>query len=287
MTQITKNQISPKLPFDFDSYIYNLSTESFYKNNCIKVLHGTGDRIVQSSPFVTALAARILYGFRSHPMKNSILYAVGNYLKATMDDLGLIGFLDPNNHRFDLDTIACVHGIIHEFNPDDNASMIPGIVEIMECHRDRKTGAFYTWIDKPKNNIDFIVNINIGLFFEIIGHSDCRLINYLAENYGKFLRAGSHYYHNIGFPLYMMSIYKRRLEEKDRRSSFQTVIENLLNHVLARNVLQGWIGSLNSSITDLANPHWPGIACFNSRDGVYHSRILTDLALAETSLLSS
>lgn len=275
------NQVSPSLGFDYDSFIYNLKAESFYRNNCTKTYSADGITIEQSSPFIAALAARILLCLKPHPMKSAILNNIIEYLCTKIDKTGMIGFLDPNHHRHDLDTIASVHGLIYELNPICNRAMIPGIIDIFERHRDQKSGAFYTWIDKPNNNIDFIVNMNIGLFFDIIDHCDSRLMEYLINNYENFLSNGSHYYHNIGFPLFMSSVYNKHLENISHHDAYLRFVNEFQSLAEVKNELGRWISKLSSNIAgSYQTQHFHNIECFNSRDGIYHSRIIAILCRA-------
>lgn len=263
----------------YQSFLNSLPIDLLYNQNCIKTFDFDSNRIVQSSPFIAAIATRIFSLLPAHPAKSIILNNTIQYLSTATDKSGRIGFLHPNIHRFDLDTLALVHGCLHDIGNKINADQLSNIIDIIFQNQNIESGAFYTWINKENNNIDYMVNLNISFFLNLLGYDDDRLIQYLAENANNFIVKGSHYYRDTTFPLIILSFYEKYYNFEYLHGNTKQIVEYILNHHLAINKLEKLNTLINSRIHSLYDYCPLGIQCFYSRDGSYYSHIIDQLLI--------
>jgi hypothetical protein len=270
---------SPQIKDSYTEFLEFLKKKTLFKNNCTKIYNQTGKEEILSSPYVAAIAARILMTMPSHNIKNEILVDAAKYLMGCMDENGLIGFLYPNHHRFDLDTLAVCYAFLYEMDRCKIEDRLPAILDIFSKHKDAKTGAYFTWIEKDNNNIDYFVNMNVRFFFWTIGKEDNDLDNYLISNLDDFINNGSPYFRDISFPLILATVYGRYFYYDGQGGIFQNVLDRLFVTDEYRELLskiKTIVGNnripVNDERVSLLNQY------FNSRNGVYISNLL-DLTL--------
>jgi hypothetical protein len=276
-------------PYSYPQFLSELRAMTLHENNCLKIYSDSDKREISSSPYIAALAARILMIMPPHETKSEILLSTTNYLLKCLDaGDGLIGFLYPNHHRYDIDTLAVCYSTLYSLAGSKIKRRLPAILDIFSKHQENKSGAYYTWLNKANNNIDYVVNLNTRFFFWIIGKQNESLDNYLALNLDDFLENGSPYFRDLSFPLILAKIYRDYFYYDGHGGEFQDVLEQLLTAARSRELLCGIEAAVRNHRTSAAGRKQPVLnQYFNSRDGIYTSNLLDSILYFLTPLLFS
>lgn len=222
---------------EYVDFLRRLAIQSLYRHNCTRIYLGFERQDTLSSPFVSSIAATVLLTLPGNSLRNDILLETTEYLMNAMDRNGLIGFAHPNHHRYDLDTLACVYSFLYRFTPELITSRLNNILEFFLDNKCRETGAYYVWIAKERNNIDYFVNVNIGMFFKTIGFEDPTLDEFLFANAYEFVDKGSHYYQDVSFPLFLAFLYVHEEGSTDQHGQFVAALKRLLSAKRAKRVI--------------------------------------------------
>jgi hypothetical protein len=261
-------------------FLISLKKRTLYKNNCIKISNETGKVELLSSPYVAAIAARILMVLPSNPIKYEILADTKNYLLKCMDENGLIGFLHPNHHRHDLDTQAVCYAFLYDVTKPEIEQKLRKILGILSSYKDPISGAYFTWVNKKNNIVDYMVNLNIEFLFSIINHYDRGLVKYLNEKAHHFIANGSQYYRELAFPLFLVSVYDRFLLPSINNGSHHAILSRIMQHRYASSKPDHLLRAM-SFANNRANVAAGRYQLFNSRDGTYYSSIIDDLIIRQ------
>lgn len=239
--------------------------------NCTKVPYGRGMCQSVSSPFVSALVGLVISALPETSRTREAQAEIVRYLCGQFDERGLIGFLDPNFHRFELDTLATTYAFLSIADPDASERRNRRIEPFFQRNQCSTTGAYFTWIDKPENQVDFAVNLNIRLFRAVQGVTDCQLDDYLAKNVEAFLSNGSHYYANTLFPRLLATVYSEICPAIKSDRPFGTLLSKMR---LSNQQLQDLVPTQPGMSK---RPIWQSFhieKCFNSRDATYRSEAM-------------
>ncbi len=261
-------------PEDYDSLLRSLHKSGLFLNNCIKTSIDTGRSTLHSSPFVAALAARILYSLPRHPTKSQLLESTELLLRKCCDEDGLFGFMFPNYHRYDLDTQACVYSFLCMYGSDLVATHSDKLLSVFESHRS-SNGAYLTWVGKPNDRSDFMVNLNIGEFMRVSGISNPELETYLEREVGEFLARGSYYYPKTQFALLLASFYYLDLPPADRRTRYGTILERITGGRTMRCLYKDFTCQVGNA--SRVPRLFSGSEMFRSKDSTFSSPILESL----------
>jgi hypothetical protein len=263
---------------EYIAFLERLAIQTLFRYNCAKIGLKSRKEEVLSSPFVSSIAARILFTFPGHSFRDSILLKTKGYLLNVMDENGLVGFVDPNRHHYDLDTLACVYDFLYRFQPELTALRINKVLKFFLENKCYKTGAYYTWIDKKKNNIDYFVNVNIRIFFKTIGFRDAALDEFLFSNTCEFIDKGSHYYQDISFPVLLAYLYLNEARFTSQDKYFVAALKRLLSSKRAEEIIE----DIRMRVHQRAHPDIYGKVrifpqYFNSKDGFFQSGLLDSI----------
>ena len=259
-------------------FLERLAGHTLFRHNCTRIHLPSGQEETLSSPYVSSIAARVLLTLPDHPLKNDIILKTKEYLLNVMRPTGLIGFIEPNEHRYDLDTQACVYNVLFRFGSEQIISKVNNIVKFFLENKCNQTGAYYTWVNKEKNNVDYFVNINIRMFFKTIGIQDPTLDKYLLASAYKFIRSGSRYYRDLSFPVFLTYLYINNEGLTRQEQYLAATLNRLLYTRKARSVAEDIKSMVHRHMS--INGYWK---CrlfrqyFNSRDSYFQSKLLDNL----------
>lgn len=278
---MVSNQLSPSTAKAFEQSqrclrLFDGTTlQTIVNNNCTKINSATGSSSNHSSPFFCSLAGRILRYMHRRPNIWRALNITKAHLMSVLNTEGLIGFLFPNRHRYDLDTLACAFSFLYQHAPDEILPRLPHIKKFFVDNKCSDTGGYFTWIGKRNNNIDFMVNINIRMFLKTLGVRDPSLDKYLWRNVDSFLAVGSHYYSDITFPVIITHIYLNSELWIDGDQDFVKLLKRIHDTSKSRRILHECNQKLHTldGSNELTRLRLFPQYC-NSRDSVFHSEIL-------------
>ncbi len=250
-------------------------TQFLRSNNLIfnnsSSIDSKGNKAVISSTFVGALSGLLLQLNANHPIVQMRLSELTDYLLGQLDLNGLLKFYSDRECPYDLDTTAVgYHFLIDRIKSRGEIHRIRKVFMRNKC---KETGAYRTWINRPNNNIDYMVNINIYTLFQRCGIHDSSLERYLIQNVNKFINNGSHYYKCIEFPLFLISFYKSQNLRLNNNRLILKLISDSRNTILRQYIFRlkdTYSRQKHESIDrDLTFQQY-----FNSSSKSFHSKLL-------------
>lgn len=236
--------------------------------NCLRVPHSNGDKSLLNSPFISALVGLVLFALPHTRKRDQVLQSISAYLVGHLNNRGLIGFLEPNSHRHELDTLAICYSFLLLTTSDELSSKLRRIEPFLRQNRCPVSGAYYTWIEKSKNQVDYVVNMNIRFLRSVQGVADHGLDEFLVANLETFLSQGSHYYSDILFPRLLASVYHDICPFNSKDYLFESVLKKLR---FPRSQTQGLLTEYPGPSDE---PKWQSFhipSYFNSRDATFQS----------------
>jgi len=192
------------------------------ESNCYWRDYRSGQCGIVSSPFVAAIAGLILRHLPSHRVIEQTILRTVEELKKCFNNRGLVNFVRDADKNYDLDTLALIKLFLLREGIDFPRNDL--VMETILRNRSRTEGAFQTWIDRTRNNVDFMVNLSIYVLFKQISFEDRELNNYLLCNVTDFLKHGSPYYRDIAFPVFMSQFYFRHNYVQDDDVLFENFL---------------------------------------------------------------
>ena len=258
----------------YESFLDWLAGNSVTQNNCFRVPYSNGDRSLLSSPFISALVGLLLLALPHTRKGNQVIRSIRSHLIGHLNNKGLIGFLEPNFHRYELDTLVTCYSFLLLTARNELSSRLPCIESLLHQNRCPGSGAYYTWIEKPNNQIDYVVNMNIRFFRSVQGVADDGLDKFLVANLTTFLSRGSHYYSDTLFPRLLASAYYDTCPFTSHDHVFKSVLEKLR---LPQDQVQDLLIEYNHPLN---KPLWRSFQIptyFNSQDATFQSPLLDKL----------
>ncbi len=261
-----------------DENITRIRGDMIYANNCEQI--GIDDRKVTlfSSPFIAAIATRVLQSLPKHPHLNSMIKDVESYFTLLMRENILIGFAERDFPWYDIDTLANVYGLLYQINPTAIDQYLGRVNKIILSLKDNVTGAYYTWVNRRYNNIDYMVNVNIFLYFMSIDYYDKHLYSYLNIHLREFLENGSFYYRDITFPVLYFFILRNGLFKNKEQSKATDILDSILEPKVSCDIVDKLKSNIRSKeLHKTDSDEYLIKRYFNSHCAIYRSKILDRL----------
>lgn len=248
----------------------------FLERNLLRVNAGDEVDMVSCSPFVLAIAGHLLLHLPDSEVRNKMLRQTGEFLESVLTKDGLVGFLHPNAHRYELDTVSFVHSFLMKLYGKRAIDRFRSMHRVYKENKDKRSGAYLTWLDKQENRIDWVVNLNIRATFCLAEMNDPSLNSYLLFNADRFLQQGSYYYRDISFPcILMLNHFIDASRKGDEQLSL--VIRRCFRHREAIQTIDKFCDWAEERRSDCCKGRNPFRQYFNSRYESFQSHLLDDL----------
>ncbi len=236
-------------------------------SNCSMALPSTNNFY---SPFILALIG-IFLNQTKHKRIESLLIKIENKLNETPNNAGIYNFYGNDKYFYDVDTTSIVNTFFLLRNCK-SSEYHNRILKSLLNNKINGDKAIQTWINRPRNNIDWFVNYNFFAYSYLLNRPNQLIREYLISEKEKFLQTGSHYYSDISFPYFLIEFNNIEFEtdlsinEKlicnDNTNLFHIGV-NILDGKLTQITLEIFLFLLNSNQL-----------YFNSKKGYFTSQEL-------------
>ena len=236
-----------------------------------------------STPFITALAGLMLLKMDSNHIAQPHIDQTRTALIRNLSCNKMARFFNDLSCPFDLDTTAIVNLFLIEsgaYSDSDIQSLIESIKnnQYMPQNPDSPcVGAFYTWIDKNPNHVDFFVNVNVYVFLSRMGLHNKPLAGYLTRNIENFLLNGSRYYKNVEFPIFLLAFYFNSGLISINDAAFRKIFNAIRANNKTKKLFAGFLDDRFKEYTNLSRTtaYYVFSQYFNDSSGrTYHSPML-------------
>jgi hypothetical protein len=283
MTSSILNQIITKNTTDIENELNNpkqhfklqeiVASNSVFKENCYSI-DKNANIIYLFSPFILALTGIINSKLPSNDINARYQNSLIIYFNKLINNSEIMGHFSLNERYRDIDTIATILIFlklqnINDENTNDNFNNIL-------ANKSKTNKGYYTWINRQNNNIDYFVNMNIYILFQMLRYYDKDLNDYLECHLANFIRLGSHYYEDIVFPVFLILFYftENIIDTEDKRVRFilsEVLSDKCLNNKLL-SILKQTKMMRNTDFSLLLKSHFNQY--FNSSSKRYGSYML-------------
>ncbi len=196
MNLIIRNKDIYKIEDELFNKVEYMSNNNFC--NCFMSLQPS-DKFY--SPFILALIGIFLNQTKQIKFE-PILTSIENKLNETSNSYGIYNFYGDDQYFFDVDTTSIVNTFFL-LKQSKSLEYHEQIINSLKNNRMNGTKAIQTWINRPRNNVDWFVNYNFYTYTHIYKKPDLLIEDYLLNEQVDFLKNGSHYYSNIHFPSFI------------------------------------------------------------------------------------
>ena len=171
---------------------------------CNKISYGSNEKTSLYSPAFLGLIGSILSQIPINHIK-PVISTILNKLHITPNEFGIYNFLGDRSYFDDIDTTVLINNFI--LDREINNEFIKNIDSVLDSLQTPDNG-YLTWIRKPSNNLDWVVNLNVFIYLKQIKSLKSRdLYLFLKNRICQYLEFGSKYYPDNNLPLFFLLFY--------------------------------------------------------------------------------